>query len=141
MIKNNSIIVTLFMLTPIVYAGQEGLYKSVAINQDAAVVEVHANTDKTALWYNVGYYSPDDNNGAGGIHWKKNEKIPVTPNDKLPWSSVAVCGDDVVVIFPGKSGTDIWSITGKFTYPQGGGVQHELRLATATRRYCLGKFN
>lgn len=99
------------LLSFAVYA-QSGEYQSVAINNNGAVIEVHAATSSDQLWYNIGYIDPSQNQ----LHWIHNGTVKDADAASDAWTRVSVNGDHIVVLYPGEGGGDVWCATGDIQY-------------------------
>ena len=93
--------------------GQDGEYKSIAINDSGYVLEVHSSTATDNMWYNLGYFSTQ-NVYTGEVTWVKNGTVEHGYTASDSWSRVIINGDcEVAVFFPGHDdNSNIWVVTG-----------------------------
>ena len=105
---------TVFILTmacPVF--GQDGEYKSIAINDSGYVLEVHSSTATDDMWYNLGYFSTQ-NSYTGEVSWVKNGRVEHGYTASDSWSRVIINGEaEVAVFFPGNDdNSKIYVVTG-----------------------------
>ncbi len=114
------VVLSVIATAAIGFASQNGKHQSVAINDRGTFVEVHiaGDTGTNNLWFNLGTIS-GEGESSGRLCLVQNDQVPaqawnMTDSDfQTPWTSVALSGLNVVILFPGSSGNnDIWCVTG-----------------------------